>query len=548
MSFRSPIRDSRYAEKKDDPNQVSPILSYNLPIAKLLEKIKDGYTTIFIGYTKKNDGSGDWVTQCEKINRNSTRQSKITFNNTTFELSVNHDCIKLSGPGSVSLNLMMRYILKILNPKSTNDQVEQRCKTINKKIISLLPEGFDSSNTPLDFLVQVYEKCINGIPVFRSEIITANEPSSKKQYKQQPSPKKKSPSKKVSSSLPKKSPPPPKKKKENDSKLIFLDNPHDDSVFNASIPTTFFLAPSKYLNKKENGLFTKEKIKNESYIFEYKGISYPKANSSKSYDELYKTYFQPRYVSGVNYILRNKSYEIEIDENIIDASIQSKSSFVRYVNSGFPDYFKNNCEFIKSGNKVILVATRDIEEGEELLCSYGINSESNVTNSKFKITIEIRKIPEIEDTNHGNVEYTEYIFGKTESKVTEKSMKMDDFTKRYYETLISYLKATNKLKLYTNDYLTKLRERRLNEIKSQIGKYKYHRSEFDQFKNTEYEAFVNKIKTKIEELKNKKLQGYKQDHYEQLKKYFQKISGKNDKDDLANAMTRLTLDDEEKIS
>ena len=526
MSFRSPIRDSRYAEKKDDPNQVSPILSYNLPITKLLEKIKEGYTTIYILFTKKNDGSGDWIMRYEDISQNSPRQCNINFNKKTFELTVNHDCIKLSGPGADSLNLMMRYILETLNRKSTSDQVEQRCKTINKKIVSLLPEGFDSTNTPLDFLAQVYEKCINGIPVFRSEIIPVNKHHHQEQKKQQPSLKKKSPQKKTVTSLPKKSPPSLKKKKENDSKLIFLDNPHDDTVFHASIPTSYFLAPSKYLNKKENGLFTKENIKNGSTIFEYKGISYPKANSTKSYDELYKTYFQPRYVSGVNYILRNKSYEIEINDNIIDASIQSKSSFMRYVNSGFPDYFRNNCEFIQSGSKVILVATRNIEEGEELLCSYGINSESNVTNSNFKITIEILRIPEIEDIS-GNVEYTEYIFGTSERKSTDKSMKLDDFAKKYYETLISYLQANNKLELYTEHYLTKLRERRLDEIKSHIGKYKYVKSEFDKFKNTEYEAFVNKMKNKIDELKNKKLQGYKQEHYEQLKKYYKKKTGKN---------------------
>jgi hypothetical protein len=531
MSFRSPIRDSRFAEKKDDPNQVSPILSYNLPVTKLLEKIKEGYTTISILFTKKDDGSGEWITKFEDLSRNSKRQCKINFNKKTFELIVDHDCIKLSGPGlDSSLNLMMRYILETLNRKSTKEQVEQRFKTINKKINKLLKsEGFDSTNTPLDFLVQVYEKCINGIPVFGSEIIPVH--NNQKHQQQQQQPKKKSSPQKKSVSLPKKSPPPSLKKKKEDSKLIFLDNPHDDTVFNASIPTSYFLAPSKYLNKEENGLFTKQKIKNESPIFEYKGISYPKAYSAKSYDDLYKTYFHPRNVSGVNYILRNKSYEIEINNNIIDASIQSKSSFVRYVNSGFPDYFRNNCEFIQSGNKVILVATRDIEEGEELLCSYGINSESNVTNSNFKITIEIRKIPDIskeeDTTNYGNVEYTEYIFGtSSEKKSTEKSMKLDDFAKKYYETLISYLQATNKLKLYTKHYLTKLRQRRLDEIKSQIGKYKYDRSEFDKFKNTEHEAFMNKIKHKIDELKNKKLHGYKQDHFEQLKKYYQKISEK----------------------
>ena len=174
MSFRSPIRDSRYAEKKDDPNQVSPILSYNLPITKLLEKIKEGYTTIHILFTKKNDGSGEWITKFEDLSRNSTRQCKINVNKKSFELTVNHDCIKLSGPGADSLNLMMRYILETLNRKSTSDQVEQRCKTINKKIIVLLQENSDSTNTPLDFLVQVYEKCINGIPVFRSEILPVN--------------------------------------------------------------------------------------------------------------------------------------------------------------------------------------------------------------------------------------------------------------------------------------------------------------------------------------------------------------------------------------
>ena len=46
---------------------------------------------------------------------------------------------------------------------------------------------------------------------------------------------------------------------------------------------------------------------------------------------------------------------------------------------------------------------------------------------------------------------------------------------------------------------------------------------FDKFKNTEHESFMNKIKNKIDELKNKKLQGYKQDHFEQLKKYYQNL-------------------------
>lgn len=520
MSSRSPMRDSRDGNKKVDPKQSSPILSYNIPLRNILQNIKDGYSNITIGYEKTDEG-GEWITTYEAASGDK-KKTKVTVFNKSFEFTVNENCIKLSGPGSDSLNLMVRYMLQILNSEANSNQIEQRCKTINKKIASMLPENFDYSCVPLDFLIEVYENCINGVPVFRSSLTTTSLARTVPQ-KSVSSSKKSSPQKKSS---PRKT-----QKEEGVTKLMIIPSVHDNSTFKTSIPTNFFLAPSKYLDLKENGLFTKEKIPNNTPVYEYKGLIYDKSYSALPYDKLYIKWFHPKNVSGVNYILRNKSYEIEINNTIIDASIQNRSSFVRYVNSGFPNYYRNNCEFVQDNNKVILVTTREIEAGEELLCSYGINSESNITNSLSKISISITKIPEI-ITDDMSIEYDEIITTNTNNsekkEVKNKIMSFDDFAKKYYESLISFLNSNNKIKLFT-PYLSKLKEKCLNEVKINLKNYKYENSEFENFKDAEFEAFKNKIQKKIQELKSKKLTGYKELHYKQLVEYFDSLNSAAEK-------------------
>ena len=528
MSSRSPMRDSRDGNKKVDPKQSSPILSYNIPLTNILQNIKDGYSNISIGYEKTDEG-GEWITTYENNDTGGGKKTKVTVFNKSFEFNVNENCIKLSGPGSDSLNLMVRYILQILNSEANNNQIEQRCKTVNKKIATMLPENFDYSCVPLDFLIEVYENCINGVPVFRSSLTTTSSlartvPQKSSSSSSSSASSKKTPQKKSS----------PRKtieKKEDVKKYMIIPSEHDSTTFKTSIPTNFFLAPSKYLELKENGLFTKETIPNNTPVFEYKGLVYDKSYSALPYDKLYIKWFHPKNVSGVNYILRNKSYEIEINNTIIDASIQNRSSFVRYVNSGFPDYYRNNCEFVQDNNKVILVTTREIDAGEELLCSYGINSESNVTNSLSKISINITKIPEIISEDMF-IEYDEIVITNTNNsekkEVKNKSMGFENFAKKYYESLISFLNGNNKMKLFSS-YLSKLKEKCMKEVKTNLNNYKYEPSEFEKFKDAEFEAFKKKIENKIEECKGKKLSGYKELHYKQLVEYFEELNSASEK-------------------
>ena len=546
-SRRSPMRDSRDGNKKADPKQSSPILSYNIPLTNILQNIKDGYSNISIGYEKTDEG-GEWITTYENNNDagGGKKKTKVTVFNKSFEFNVNDNCIKLSGPGSDSLNLMVRYMLQILNSEANNNQIEQRCKTVNKKIATMLPANFDYSCVPLDFLIEVYENCINGVPVIRSSLTTTSLARTVPQKSSSSSSSsKKTPPKKIS--------PQKTKEKEDVKKYMIIPGEHDSTTFKTSIPTNFFLAPSKYLELKENGLFTKEKIPNNTPVYEYKGLVYDKSYSALPYDKLYIKWFHPKNVSGVNYILRNKSYEIEINNTIIDASIQNRSSFARYVNSGFPNYYRNNCEFVQDNNKVILVTTREIDAGEELLCSYGINSESNVTNSQSKISINITKIPETisEDMS---IEYDEIVITNTNNsekkEVKNKSMGFEDFAKKYYESLISFLNGNNKMKFFSS-YLSKLKEKCLNEVKNNLNNYKYEPSEFEKFKDAEFEAFKNKIEKKIEECKGKKLSGYKELHYKQLVEYFEELNSasekkvveeeKKDVDSLTNSFNDLKI-------
>ena len=50
-----------------------------------------------------------------------------------------------------------------------------------------------------------------------------------------------------------------------------------------------------------------------------------------------------------SFLLKNDRYNMLIQNEIIDGSIQRKGSFLRYVNTGFPNYFMNNCEFGPDG-------------------------------------------------------------------------------------------------------------------------------------------------------------------------------------------------------
>jgi hypothetical protein len=74
----------------------------------------------------------------------------------------------------------------------------------------------------------------------------------------------------------------------------------------------------------------------------------------------------------------------------------------------------------------------------------------------------------------------------------KKQMGLDDFIKRYYEVFDLYLVENNKLPTYTK-YLKQLEKKSL----AVIGKYKYDKSEFEKYKNSEFFLFRNRLSDKV---------------------------------------------------
>ena len=324
---KSPIIDSRNKDIINDPKQSSPLLIYNFPMTELLQIIKKTPSCSI----QINKDTSSWNLECHPHNH--SKAVVVNVLGKTFTFDTTDNCMKLSG--SDSLNLMLRYILQQLNGSSTNNdgkkqdtRIEQRCKTINKKISQTLPDNFDFSKVPIDFLISVYENCINSIPIDKStlKIPPLNNNTTSRSRRRSPS-----------------------HHHHNVDTNVIKPTEFDDEVFKSSMPDGFCLLPSKYVEfvsgkKGEYGVFTRFPIKKNAVIGEYKGVIYPKIARKLSYDDLYKKYFhEVKHVNAISYALKNKNYEIEVDDNIIDASIQNKSSFIRYINSGFPDYFMNNC-------------------------------------------------------------------------------------------------------------------------------------------------------------------------------------------------------------
>jgi hypothetical protein len=299
----------------------------------------------------------------------------------------------------------------------------------------------------------------------------------------------------------------------NASKEIFITpSKYDSNVFKSSIPDTFFLAPSKSI-ENEYGLFTKIKIDADTKLGEYKGVRYFKDEFLKQrkkkdkkhyentkYDDLFH-YLKKleKQINPVSYFIRNDNYNFEIGgREIIDCSIQNKSNFIRYSNSGFPNYFANNCEYFTENNKVYLKSIRAIYPGEEILCTYGTNSENNIFNTN--IDIKITKIPDDPEKENGRVEFI-----ATENKNEKKqTMKLDDFIKRYYEIFDLYLSQNNKISTYKK-YLKQLETKTL----LMLGKKKYDRSEFEKYNNSEFDLFKNRLLDKINKIEQKKNKGIK---------------------------------------
>ena len=102
------------------------------------------------------------------------------------------------------------------------------------------------------------------------------------------------------------------------------------------------------------GLFTKEPIKKNSIIVEYKGTVTTWKAVEHEVDNVY-----------IYYINRN---------HVIDASRHNRT-FGRYANdaSGMKKLkgFRNNTKYVKEKGKVFLQAIADIPAGAEILVSYG---------------------------------------------------------------------------------------------------------------------------------------------------------------------------------
>jgi hypothetical protein len=288
---------------------------------------------------------------------------------------------------------------------------------------------------------------------------------------------------------------------------------HNDNVFKLSIPTDFVLAPSKYIyeltRKTEYGIFTKLHIKKNEILGQYKGVVFISPDND-THEALFHRCYERDCKEG-SFLLKNDRYSMLIENRIIDASIQRKGSFLRYVNTGFPNYYMNNCEFRLDG---YCVATRDIFPGEELLCSYGANTENNILDiNEPTFSIHITEItPPGEDMF---VTYTEC--RNVDAHTTQKMMRFDTFLERYYEILRSHLLKKRKYKVYQT-YFTAKKPVTQSNI--------YSLSELEKYKDSEISLFLQRIKETLDSLSQKKLSRMKLQHYNLLKDYYENKKSK----------------------
>jgi hypothetical protein len=146
----------------------------------------------------------------------------------------------------------------------------------------------------------------------------------------------------------------------------------DKKIFNEK----FMLSNSNYLKKLTGkdiiGLYTKKNINIHEEIGEYFGIIYDINEDVEKIYNIYKTNYG---VNPENFILRdNDMYDSGIGDITIDGSIDSHSSFTRFINSSYPNNYATNCEFVKSDGRIKIIASRNIEKNEELLMDYGYST------------------------------------------------------------------------------------------------------------------------------------------------------------------------------
>lgn len=469
MMKRSPFRDSRNQKILGDPKQSTDLKVFNFPMTEILAYCRENPSCNITVDTDKDS----WVVKYEIVPH--SNRARIIIKGKEFLFDTSHGTIKLSGPGSDSLNLMLTYILKLLNKSvdgsgPSDGKIKQRCKTINKKIGDYLGD-YDHSEVPLPLLEQIYENSINSVRIDQSNIMK--------------SPRKSAPKGRTTTTY--------------TEPLINEQYRYNDDLFTLSIPDAYALAPSKYI-KNEYGIFTKREIKANETIGVYKGIVCFMETKKKSYDDLFRSCYS-KYCKQGSYLLKNDRYDICVKKNkVIDASIQNQGSFVRYINSGFPNHFYNNCVYDNSDDGTILLrATRAIHVGEELLCDYGINSESNILDNT--VTVNVVSI------NQDDVVTFSRLYNKEEEVNT---MKFRDFRNKYYHILRDYLKKNNKQGMYKalmKDTLVEQKDR-------------YTLAELDAFKDTELDLFLTNIQIKLDS-EPSNMSDLKRKHYSELRQYYE---------------------------
>lgn len=469
---RSPFRDSRNQKLINDSRQSTDLKVFNFPMTEILTHCRVNPSCKITIDTDKDS----WVVNYDNNVDNKT--SLVVIKGKAFDFDTRNGKIKLSG-GIGSLNLMLKYILRLLNAEASEEKIKQRCKTINKKITDYLGEH-DHADVPIQLLEEVYEKAINSERIDQCKVT-------------------KSPRKELRS------------RTRNSTTAIkpaivaAKDYKHNDDVFTLTIPDTFALAPSKYIKtSNEYGIFTKKKIKKGETIGVYTGVVCFMETKKKSYEDMYRSCYS-KYCKNGSFLLKNDRYDMAIGgKKVIDASIQNQASFIRYINTGFPNHFYNNCSYAEDNGIVEMRATRDIYPGEEILCDYGINSESNVLDKTVLVQV-------ISINPDETVTFTRQV--KDDPIPTTTTLPFDDFRNKYYHILTEYLKRNKKMTLY--------RDRMKAPLIVQEDKYTV--PELETYKDTELTHFLTSIKKKLDALAppSKIKSDLKRKHYYELLDYYE---------------------------
>jgi hypothetical protein len=462
MKIRTPFVDSRNQKLLYDSKQSTDLKVFNFPITDILSCCRTNPSCKITVDTDKDS----WVVDCETHN-DTSKNVTISIKGKQFAFDTSRGTIKLSGPGSDSLNLMLKYILGLLNEGASDEKIKQRCKTINKKILDYLG-AHDHTEVPIELLERIYEKSINSERIDQAKVARSRTRNRTVTVR---------------------------------ATSIKPDYVHNDDIFTMSIPHGYTLAPSKYI-KNEYGVFTKTKIKKNDIIGTYEGIVCFMQTKKKNYDDLYRACYSKYCQHHGSYLLKSDKYDISVGKKVIDASIQKHASFTRYINSGFPNYYYNNCIYINDNGSIVIQAIRDIYPGEELLANYGINSESNILDTT--VTVKVLSIDPINAT----VTFSRHV--KNRDEHTTETMQFEAFRDKYHETLVEYLKHNKK----QNMYKARMKGTMI------VQKDRYTLQELESFRDTELKLFLSNIKKVLANPNFSKMSELKKKHYGELLDYY----------------------------